>query len=69
MRGRISLWHLAVQNGWEIPMRDPPSKAELMEEMHLRRELLEAQRLAESSGAVEPPVRKIRILIGRKDCC
>ena len=62
MRGRIALWHSAVQNGWELPSRDPPTKAEVAEEMQLRQELIEAQRLAEDEP--EPPCRKFRILIG-----
>ncbi|OSD03293.1 hypothetical protein PYCCODRAFT_1477156, partial [Trametes coccinea BRFM310] len=32
MRGRIALWHSLVRNGWELPRRDPLSKAEVAEE-------------------------------------
>ncbi|RPD82345.1 hypothetical protein L226DRAFT_541690 [Lentinus tigrinus ALCF2SS1-7] len=66
MRGRISLWNCAVQNGWNMPPRDPPSKAELFEEMQLRREIMEAQRLADT-GELEPPCRRFRILVGYKE--
>ncbi|TBU34698.1 hypothetical protein BD311DRAFT_650076 [Dichomitus squalens] len=66
MRGRISLWNCAVQNGWELPFRDPPTQAEVGEEMQLRHEILEAQKQSDT-GALEPPVRKIRILIGSKE--
>ena len=66
MRGRVSLWNSTVQNGWDMPPRDPPSKAELFEEMQLRREIMEAQRLAET-GEPEPPCRRFRILIGHKE--
>ncbi|TFK90784.1 hypothetical protein K466DRAFT_574048 [Polyporus arcularius HHB13444] len=66
MRGRISLWNCAVQNGWDMPPRDAPSKAEVFEEMQLRREIMEAQRLADT-GESEPPCRRFRILIGHKE--
>ena len=66
MRGRISLWNCAVQNGWELPFRDPPTRAEIAEEMQLRHEIMEAQKQSDT-GALEPPVRKIRILIGHKE--
>ncbi|KAI0756792.1 hypothetical protein C8Q80DRAFT_1215626 [Daedaleopsis nitida] len=67
MRGRIALWNSAVQNGWDLPSRDPPSKAEVMEQMHLRREIMEAQRLAELNDEPEQPARVFRILIGHKE--
>ena len=65
MRMRISLWNCAVMNGWALPRRDAPSRAELLEEMQLRHEILEAQRFA---GAQErdQPCRRIRVLFGWK---
>ena len=66
MRGRIGLWSCAIQGGWEMPVRDPPSRAEVLEELSLRREILEAQRLNDT-GEPEPPCRRFRILIGHKD--
>ena len=48
MRGRISLWNCAVQNGWELPFRDPPTRAEVAEEMQLRHEIMEAQKQSEA---------------------
>ncbi|PIL31735.1 hypothetical protein GSI_06439 [Ganoderma sinense ZZ0214-1] len=66
MRGRIALWNCAVHNGWELPFPDPLTRAEVDEGIQLRREILEAQRLADN-GDIEPPVRKIRILIGSKE--
>ena len=65
MRGRIALWNCAVHNGWELPFADPLTRAEMDEGIHLRREILEAQRLADN-GDIEPPVRQFRILIGSK---
>nr|VWO94318.1 N/A [Ganoderma boninense] len=65
MRGRIALWNCALHNGWELPFPDPLTRAEVDEGIQLRREILEAQRLADN-GDIEPPVRKIRILIGSK---
>ncbi|KAH9898183.1 hypothetical protein C8Q73DRAFT_390377 [Cubamyces lactineus] len=66
MRGRIALWHSLVQNGWELPRRDPLSKAEIEEECALREDILAAQRLADT-GEPEPPCRKVRLLVGVKE--
>ncbi|KAI9057719.1 hypothetical protein FKP32DRAFT_1660471 [Trametes sanguinea] len=66
MRGRIALWHSLVRNGWELPRRDPLSKAEIAEEMALRDEILASQRLADG-GEPEPPCRKVRLLVGVKE--
>ncbi|KAI0361391.1 hypothetical protein OH77DRAFT_1516362 [Trametes cingulata] len=66
MRGRIALWHSLVQNGWELPQRDPLTKVEIMEEMQLREEILAAQRLADT-GEPEAPCRKVRLLVGVKE--
>ncbi|KAI0652066.1 hypothetical protein C8Q79DRAFT_936021 [Trametes meyenii] len=66
MRGRISLWHSLVKNGWELPPRDPLSKAEILQEMQLREEILASQRLADT-GEPEPPCRKVRLIVGVKE--
>ena len=66
MRGRIALWHSLVQNGWELPRRDPLSKAEIADECALREDILAAQRLADT-GEPEPPCRKVRLLVGVKE--
>ena len=50
-----------------MPSRDPPSKAEIVEEMHLRQEILEGQRIAEESGETEPPARRFRVILGYKE--
>ena len=67
MRTRISLWNCAVLNGWALPKRDPPTRAELLEEMLLRHEILEAQRFAKAQA--EPPCRRVRVVFGYKDSC
>ncbi|KAI0830529.1 hypothetical protein BC628DRAFT_874999 [Trametes gibbosa] len=66
MRGRISLWHSLVKNGWALPPRDPLSKAEVLEETRLRDDILESQRHADTSEA-EPPCRKVRLIVGVKE--
>lgn len=66
MRGRISLWHSLVMNGWALPPREPLSKAEREEETRLREDILEAQRHADT-GEPEPPCRKVRLIVGVKE--
>ena len=65
MRTRVSLWNCAVMHGWTMPRRDPPSRAELLEEMQLRHEILEAQRFA-STQEEEQPCRRVRVVFGVK---
>ena len=48
-----------------MPRRDPPSRAELLEEMQLRHEILEAQRFA-STQEEEQPCRRVRVVFGVK---
>lgn len=38
-----------------------------MEELHLRREIMEGQRRAEENGETEPPARRLRVLTGYKE--
>lgn len=68
MRGRISLWHSLVKNGWELPPRDPLGKTEIVEEMRLREDILAAQRLAlADTNEPDVPCRKVRLIVGIKD--
>ncbi|TCD65656.1 hypothetical protein EIP91_002329 [Steccherinum ochraceum] len=46
MHVRISLWHSLTKQGWPYPLRDPLSKAELVEEERMRRAILEARKSA-----------------------
>ncbi|OJT02738.1 hypothetical protein TRAPUB_6732 [Trametes pubescens] len=68
MRGRISLWHSLVKNGWELPPRDPLGKTEIVEEMRLREDILASHRLAvEDTNEPDVPCRKVRLIVGIKD--
>ncbi|KAI0748386.1 hypothetical protein C8Q80DRAFT_1344601 [Daedaleopsis nitida] len=57
MHVRMSLWH---------SLRDPMSKAEEMEEMRLREDILIARRKAGAENEREPPCRAVRVLVGAK---
>ena len=66
MHVRISLWHSLVHFGWEYPQRDPVSRAEEMEELRLREDIITARRNAGAEHEREPPCRAVRILVGAK---
>ncbi|KAI1784003.1 hypothetical protein LXA43DRAFT_289577 [Ganoderma leucocontextum] len=64
MHVRMSLWHSLVHFGWDYPQRDPMSKAEEMEEMRLREDILTARRNAGAENDREPHCRAVRMLVG-----
>ncbi|KAI0780464.1 hypothetical protein BD413DRAFT_463145 [Trametes elegans] len=66
MHVRMSIWHSLVHFGWEYPQRDPMSKAEEMEELRLREDILVARRRAGAENEREPPCRAVRVLVGAK---
>ncbi|KAI0707807.1 hypothetical protein C8Q76DRAFT_628262 [Earliella scabrosa] len=66
MHVRMSLWHSLVHFGWDYPQRDPMSKAEEMEEIRLREDILMARRKAGAENEREPSCRAVRILVGAK---
>ncbi|EJF66251.1 hypothetical protein DICSQDRAFT_165948 [Dichomitus squalens LYAD-421 SS1] len=66
MHVRMSLWHSLVHFGWDYPQRDPMSKAEEMEEVRLREDILMARREAGAENEREPPCRAVRMLVGAK---
>ncbi|KAI0371662.1 hypothetical protein BV20DRAFT_992578 [Pilatotrama ljubarskyi] len=66
MHVRMSIWHSLVHFGWEYPQRDPMSKAEEMEELRLREDILSARRKAGAENEREPPCRAVRVLVGAK---
>ena len=47
--------------------RDPMSKAEEMEELRLREDIVHARRQAGAENEREPPCRAVRVLVGAKD--
>ncbi len=64
MHVRMSLWHSLVHFGWDYPQRDPMSKAEEMEEIRLREDILTARRKAGAENDREPHCRAVRMLVG-----
>ena len=66
MHVRMSLWHSLVHFGWDYPQRDPMSKAEEMEELRLREDILIARRRAGAENERKPPCRAVRVLVGAK---
>ncbi|PIL24402.1 hypothetical protein GSI_14155 [Ganoderma sinense ZZ0214-1] len=64
MHVRMSLWHSLVHFGWDYPQRDPMSKAEEMEEIRLREDILTARRNAGAENDREPHCRAVRMLVG-----
>ncbi|OBZ65797.1 hypothetical protein A0H81_14228 [Grifola frondosa] len=68
IRVRISMWHSLVENGWEYPRREVVSKGELIEEIRLREEIIEARRkYTQDQDEDERPCRTIRLLLGVKE--
>ncbi|CAK5264502.1 unnamed protein product [Mycena citricolor] len=66
MQTRIALWCSLTGIGWQLPPREPLSKAELIEEERMRAAMLEAR--AYSDFDDDPPTlcRSFRVLVGCK---
>ncbi|KAH7927288.1 hypothetical protein BV22DRAFT_1032037 [Leucogyrophana mollusca] len=67
MQARISLWCSLSKFGWEVPLREPLSKAELVEEERLYKAMIEARQHA-SEEDLQTPCRSVRIFMGYKGC-
>ncbi|KAF9015642.1 S-adenosyl-L-methionine-dependent methyltransferase [Cyathus striatus] len=65
MQTRISLWCSLTGIGWPLPVREPLSKAELIEEERMREGMQEARRYA-SDEDLQTPCRSLRVLVGYK---
>lgn len=65
MNVRISLWSSLTGIGWQLPTRDPLSKAELIEEDRIREGLLHAAKWV-TLDDVQTPCRSVRVLVGYK---
>jgi hypothetical protein len=67
MQARISLWSSLTEMGWTYPVRDPLTKAELMEEERVRHDLLEAsQQLHDEDNVSDRPCRIVKAFFGYK---
>ncbi|KAJ7597490.1 hypothetical protein C8J56DRAFT_920209 [Mycena floridula] len=62
MTTRAALWCSLSELGWNLPPRDPLSKAELIEEERIREAMLEATRYGEDQDPI--PCRSLRVLVG-----
>ncbi|PCH33930.1 hypothetical protein WOLCODRAFT_160462 [Wolfiporia cocos MD-104 SS10] len=65
VRARVSLWHSMVLNGWDLPRRDPMSRAEMVEEERLRQDIIAARRAAKDED-LQGFCRSARLMIGVK---
>ncbi|KAF5368561.1 hypothetical protein D9758_002245 [Tetrapyrgos nigripes] len=61
---RVSLWNSLLGMGWELPTREPLSRAELIEEERMREAMIEARRNAPPEDFT--PCRSVRALTGFK---
>lgn len=65
MQARVSLWCSLAELGWPVPLREPLSKAELVEEERLHQAMLEARRFA-SEDDLQTCCRSFRAFVGCK---
>jgi hypothetical protein len=65
MQARVSLWCSLDDLGWPLPVREPLSKAELIEEERLRESMLEARKRA-TPEEMQIPCRAVRVIVGYK---
>jgi hypothetical protein len=66
MQTRISFWCSLTELGWELPPKEPLSKAEHIEEERIHNAIREAMQSA-SEEDMQTPCRSARILIGFKE--
>ena len=60
------MWHPMTQYGWTYPRRNAMTKAELLDEERLRRDILVARQFAKDEE-IQPPMRAIRLMVGVKE--
>lgn len=65
MQARVSIWCSLDDLGWPLPVREPLSKAELIEEERLRESMLEARKRA-TPDEMQIPCRAVRVIVGYK---
>jgi hypothetical protein len=66
IHARVALWHPMMQYGWTYPHQDPMTETELADQEQLRKAILEARMFAKDEE-IQPNLRIIRLLVGRKD--
>jgi hypothetical protein len=66
MRARISVWYSMTELGFPLPKRDPLHKAELLEEVRIRKAIRDARAQAREED-FDVPCRVIRVFTGFKD--
>ncbi|KAF9654185.1 hypothetical protein BDM02DRAFT_3125103 [Thelephora ganbajun] len=66
MHHRVAHWRTLVKMGWELPLHDPTSRLETLEEERLRQAMIEGQKLATEED-LQTPLRTFRIIVGVKD--
>lgn len=63
---RVSLWCSLTELGWDIPPKEPLSKAEHIEEERIHRAIKEAMKSA-TEADMQAPCRSVRAMIGYKE--
>ncbi|KDR85476.1 hypothetical protein GALMADRAFT_234363 [Galerina marginata CBS 339.88] len=63
MQVRVSLWCSLDGLGWPLPIREPSSKAEIIEEERMRENMIEARKYA-TAEEMQVPCRSIRAVVG-----
>lgn len=65
MQTRVSLWCSLADLGWELPPKEPLSKAEHNEEERIHSAIKEAMKSA-TAADMQAPCRSVRGMIGYK---
>lgn len=65
MLTRISFWCSLTELGWELPPKEPLTKAEHIEEERIHKAIKEAMESA-SEEDLQTPCRSLRVIVGFK---
>ena|SRR5882762_10452298 len=65
MQVRISFWCSLTELGWELPPKEPVSKAEYIEEERIHKAIKEAMESAKDEDT-QTPCRSVRVFLGYK---
>lgn len=65
MQTRISFWASLTERGFKLPLKEPLTKAEHIEEERIHKAIKEAMQSA-SEEDLQTPCRSVRVIIGFK---
>jgi hypothetical protein len=66
MQVRISFWCSLTELGWDLPPKEPVSKAEYIEEERIHKAIKEAMESAKDEDT-QTPCRSVRVFLGYKE--